>query len=126
MGAVRADRQAGIGLAGRATDGPRHGGAEAAGECCWPRFYRVENGRRQFLGVDGVYHDLVRAPGVLLLEDIKLASKPVLKNGSAALWDIGDGVLCFEFTTKSNALDDQIIALLGKSIALVGRNTRRW
>jgi 3-hydroxyacyl-CoA dehydrogenase len=58
---------------------------------------------------------------VRLLEDIKLASKPVLKNGSAALWDIGDGVVCFEFTSKSNALDDQTIALLNQSIDLVGQ-----
>jgi 3-hydroxyacyl-CoA dehydrogenase len=54
-----------------------------------------------------------------MLEDIKRCAKPVLKNGSAALWDIGDGVLCFEFTSKSNSLDDQIIALLGKTIVLV-------
>jgi 3-hydroxyacyl-CoA dehydrogenase len=88
---------------------------DAAGQ----RFYRVENGRRQYLGTNGTYHDLVRAPGVLLLEDIKLASKPVLKNASASLWDIGDGIVCFEFTSKSNALDDQIIDLLNKSIDLV-------
>jgi 3-hydroxyacyl-CoA dehydrogenase len=43
----------------------------------------------------------------------------VLKNGSAAVWDIGDGVLCFEFTSKSNSLDDQILALLQKTIGLV-------
>ena len=66
-----------------------------------------------------IYRDVVRAPGVLLLEDIKLAAKPVLRNGSAALWDIGDGVACFEFISKSNALDDKIIALLGQSIELV-------
>jgi len=82
-------------------------------------FYRIENGRRQFLGLDGAYHDVVRPQGVLLLEDIKLAAKPVLKNGSAAVWDIGDGVLCFEFTSKSNSLDDQILALLQKTIGLV-------
>ena len=57
--------------------------------------------------------------GVLLLEDVKLRSKPVLKNASAALWDIGDGVACFEFTSKSNSLDDQIVALIGKSIEVV-------
>jgi 3-hydroxyacyl-CoA dehydrogenase len=82
-------------------------------------FYRVESGKRQFLGIDGAYHDLARAPGVLLLEDIKLTAKPVLKNGSAALWDIGDGVACFEFTSKSNTLDDRIIELLGKTVAVV-------
>jgi len=82
-------------------------------------FYRVEGGKRQYLGLDGAYHDVVRPEGVLLLEDIKLAAKPLLKNGSAAVWDIGDGVLCFEFTSKSNSLDDAILALLQKTIALV-------
>lgn len=82
-------------------------------------FYRVENGRRQFLGVGGAYHDIVRPDGVLLLDDIKRRDKPVLKNGSAALWDIGDGVACFEFTSKMNALDADIVALLAKSIDVV-------
>jgi 3-hydroxyacyl-CoA dehydrogenase len=54
-----------------------------------------------------------------MLEDVKRASQPVLKNASAAVWDIGDGVLCFEFTSKSNALDADIIALLGKTIGVV-------
>jgi 3-hydroxyacyl-CoA dehydrogenase len=89
--------------------------ADAAGKA----FYRVEGGKRQVLGRDSAYRDVVRAPGVLLLADIRLAGKPVLKNGSASLWDIGDGVACFEFTSKSNALDDKTIALLGQSIALV-------
>jgi 3-hydroxyacyl-CoA dehydrogenase len=83
-------------------------------------FYRIENGTRQALGPDGAYHDLVRPEGVLLLEDVKRISKPILKNGSAALWDIGDGVLCFEFTGKSNSLDDQVLGLLAKTLKLVG------
>ena len=82
-------------------------------------FYRVHEGRRQFFGLDGTYRDVVRAPGVLLLEDVKLSSKPLLKNGSAAVWDIGDGVACFEFTSKSNSLDEQIMDLLGKTVRLV-------
>lgn len=82
-------------------------------------FYRLENGRRQFLGTDGAYHDVERPVGVLMLEDIKRNHKPVLKNASAAVWDLDDGVLCFEFTSKSNSLDDQIIALLGKTLSLV-------
>ena len=82
-------------------------------------FYRLQVGRRQYLGTDGAYHDVQRPAGVLMLEDIKRVSKPVLKNASGAVWDIGDGVLCFEFTSKSNSLDDQIIGLLGKTIPLV-------
>ena len=82
-------------------------------------FYRLLAGRRQFLGTDGAYHDIERPQGVLMLEDIKRAASPVLENASAAVWDIGDGVLCFEFNTKGNALDDQTMALLGRTITLV-------
>lgn len=82
-------------------------------------FYRVENGRRQFLGADGAYRDVERADGVLLLEDIKLASQPLLRNGSAALWDGGDGVAVLEFTGKMNALDGDVMSLIGKAIPLV-------
>ena len=82
-------------------------------------FYRLDGAKREYLGTDGAYHSLTRAEGVLLLEDIKRGSKPLLKNASAAVWDIGDGVLCFEFTSKSNALDQHSLELLGKTIGLV-------
>ena len=88
------------------------------------KFYRVDGGKRQALGTDGNYHDIARAEGVLMLEDIKLTSQPLLKNGSAALWDIGDGVACFEFTTKMNALDPTTMELLGKSIKLVAKQMK--
>ncbi len=83
-------------------------------------FYRVENGRRQYFGTDCKYHDIVRPEGVLLLGDIKLRAKPVLKNGSASLWDIGDGVLCFEHTSKMNTFDEQIFDLLEQAVELIG------
>jgi 3-hydroxyacyl-CoA dehydrogenase len=85
-------------------------------------FYRIEGGKRQFLGVDGEYHDIVRPEGVLRLTDIKLASKPLLKNGSAALWDVGDGVACLEFTGKMNALDGEVMKLIGQAIPLVAQS----
>ncbi|WP_067735643.1 3-hydroxyacyl-CoA dehydrogenase/enoyl-CoA hydratase family protein [Novosphingobium naphthalenivorans] len=82
-------------------------------------FYRVENGKRQFLGLDGEYHDVVRPEGVLRLADVKLASKPLIKNASAALWDVGDGVVCLEFTGKMNALDGEVMKLIVQAIPLV-------
>ena len=82
-------------------------------------FYRVEAGQPQCLGPNGAYHDVPRPDGVLLLADVKLRSKPVLRNGSAALWDLGDGVACFEFTSKMNALDEGIMTLLAQSIEVV-------
>ncbi|MBB3955338.1 3-hydroxyacyl-CoA dehydrogenase/enoyl-CoA hydratase family protein [Novosphingobium sediminicola] len=82
-------------------------------------FYRVEEGQRQYLGADGEYHAIARPEGVLLLEDIKAASKPILKSASAALWDIGDGVVALEFTGKMNALDGEVMKLIEKAIPLV-------
>lgn len=81
-------------------------------------FHRAEGAARFALAPDGTWRKLVRPEGVLLLEDIKRATKPLLKNGSAALWDIGDGAACFEFTTKMNALDPDVMALLGQTVAL--------
>ena len=89
-------------------------------------FYRVEGGKLQYLTTGGIYDDVVRPEGVLLLSDVKRAAggKPVWKNGSAALWDIGDGVLCFEFTSKMNALDDGTMAAYQKAMALIGDGPR--
>ena len=87
-------------------------------------FYRVENGKRQYLGTDGEYHDVVRPDGVLLLADVKLAAKPLLKNSSAALWDLGDGVACLEFTGKMNALDGEVMKLIGQAIGLVAKEQK--
>ncbi len=87
-------------------------------------FYRVEAGRLECLTPAGEYAPVVRPEGVLLLQDVKRASKPVLRNGSAAVWDIGDGVLCFEFTSKMNTLDPDVFALLGQALGLAAKGHR--
>jgi 3-hydroxyacyl-CoA dehydrogenase len=87
-------------------------------------FYRIEAGQREYLGLDGSYHLLSRPEGVLWLGDIKQNSAPILKNGSAALWDIGDGVACFEFSTKMNAIDPDLLTLLGRAVGVVAKQFR--
>ncbi len=82
-------------------------------------FYRTEGGCLQYLRVDGKYETVPRPEGVLLLEDVKRASKPLLKNGSASLWDIGDGVTCLEVHTKLNAIDPEVLTIIEKSIKIV-------
>lgn len=85
-------------------------------------FYKVENGRIRYFGLDGQYHDIKRPEGVLLLSDIKLGSSPLMKNASAAVWDIGDGVLCFEKTSKMNTFDEQIFEMLVKAMKLIEKS----
>ena len=89
-------------------------------QACDSSFYRVEEGQKQFLGVDAAHHALPRGDGVLLLEDIKRASpEPLASNASASLWDIGDGVLCLEFHTKMNAIDPGVMEMIQTAISTV-------
>ena len=83
-------------------------------------FYRVEAGVLQELLPSGEYSAVPRPAGVVALADVKRASKPVMKNGSASVWDIGDGVLCLEFTSKMNTLDPDIMSMIRQIIATVG------
>ena len=82
-------------------------------------FYKTDGGKLHYLKTDGEYAELTRPAGVLLLADIKRASEPLARNGSASLWDIGDGVVCLEFRSKMNAMDPDILDLVQKAIKLV-------
>ncbi|MEM7618268.1 MAG: 3-hydroxyacyl-CoA dehydrogenase/enoyl-CoA hydratase family protein [Pseudomonadota bacterium] len=83
-------------------------------------FYKVEDGKLHYFGTDKKYHPVERGEGVLLLRDIKLTAEPVIKTASASVWDIGDGVLCVEFTGKMNALDDEVFNAYHQTIKLIG------
>ncbi len=84
--------------------------------------YRTEKGKLQFIDATGSYHDVKRPEGVLLLSDVKRAvgDVPLAKNASASLWDIGDGVMCIEFHTKMNAVDQDIFAMYSKAMQMIG------
>ena len=88
-----------------------------------PFYQQLASDRRlHYLDVYAKYQPVERPGGVLLLADIKRRQKPLLSNASASLWNIGDGVVCFEFTSKMNSLDPDIMALLQQSIGLVSRD----
>jgi len=89
-------------------------------------FYAVQNNTLQALQRDGVYAPIKHAEGVLLLADVQRASQPLLKNGSARLWDIGDGVACFEFRTKMNTIDPDLLGLLKESVKFLSADRAKW
>ncbi|HVR10784.1 MAG TPA: 3-hydroxyacyl-CoA dehydrogenase NAD-binding domain-containing protein [Thermoanaerobaculia bacterium] len=86
-------------------------------------FYRVVDGKLRQLAFAGGYRAVERGEGVLLLADVKRASQPVARNASASLWDLGDGVLCAELTSKMNALDEAVLRQLAKACALIDGKT---
>jgi 3-hydroxyacyl-CoA dehydrogenase len=85
-------------------------------------FYRTHEGNLQYLDIKGDYQDIPREDGVLLLEDIKRKSDPIISNQSASLWDIGDGITCFEVHTKVNALDMNVMDLINHAIDVVSKD----
>jgi 3-hydroxyacyl-CoA dehydrogenase len=87
-------------------------------------FYQVEAGSLAHLAVDGDYRRVQRAPGVLLLGDVRRAGEPLEGNAAASLWDLGDGVLCLEFHTKMNAIDPQILSMVRTAIDAVSHGRR--
>jgi 3-hydroxyacyl-CoA dehydrogenase len=81
--------------------------------------YRTAGGHVEHLGYDHRYHPLSRAPGVVRLGDLKRIRRPIIANGAASLWDVGDGVACLEFHTKANALVPDSMTLLRESLSVV-------
>jgi len=94
--------------------------ASAAGK----KLYSVNGTRYSELTLSGEYKDIIPPAGTLILADIKLSKKPVLKNASASLWDIGDGVACLELTSKMNSIDPDILSLIQQTIPLVKKDFR--
>lgn len=58
------------------------------------------------------YEAITRPAGLVVLSEQKAAGKALKKNPGATLVDLGDGVLCVEFHTKLNVLDDDIFNMM--------------
>lgn len=85
-------------------------------------FYRVKDGVTQYLSSHNSYKDIPSKKGVIKLSNIKITQQPILKNHSASVWDIGDKVLCFEFTSKMNSLDPLVMEMYKKTISFINKS----
>ncbi len=83
-------------------------------------FYRTVDGVRQaFSPATNTYEDVPVSPLHISLDELRAAGKEVASNDSASLLDLGDGVLCFEFHSKMNALDSDITEMGFKALELL-------
>lgn len=81
--------------------------------------YQLVGQKPGYFTKKGGYEEIPQTDGVWSLADKKLGQKPIIKNGSAALWDLGDGVACLELTSKMNSIDPDILSLIEKSVETV-------
>lgn len=86
--------------------------------------YTQEAAKRMAFGIGGSYAAVLPPEGSLMLQDVKLGSKPVQKNPSASLWDIGEGIACLELTSKMNSIDMDIIGMIEQLPGLVKKDFR--
>jgi len=84
--------------------------------------YSEDDGLKCYMTLSGEYQKIEFDKTAFTLTDIKRNSKPIAKNPSASLWDIGDGVACLEFTTKMNSIDPQTMEMINTSIEIVKKD----
>jgi 3-hydroxyacyl-CoA dehydrogenase len=86
-------------------------------------FYKREAGRSSFYDPSiKDYRDVPVRPDVILLPTLKDREKKVAGNQGASLIDIGDGIVCLEFHTKMNAMGDDIVNMVIKSVDMVSND----
>jgi 3-hydroxyacyl-CoA dehydrogenase len=56
------------------------------------------------------------------VEYLKRGNKKIAGNGSATLWDMGDGATLLEFHSKLNSIDDDIIAMMNTALDETEKN----
>lgn len=81
-------------------------------------FYRFNDaGQKEYYDLLKKEYVPVEVPeGQIHLEILKKGGRVVEKNGNCSVIDLGDGVFCFEFHSKMNAISGDILAMTHKAI----------
>jgi len=75
-------------------------------------FYKRKEGKTFYFDLKtNSYQAVPTKPNVLLLKNLREQNKVIDSNGSASLIDVGDGVICLEFHSKMNAIDDELVMM---------------
>jgi len=71
-------------------------------------FYKYEKGQKKYFNIESKKFEAVPGSETFIVLDSYRENAPVVKNSECTVHDIGDGVLCLEFTSKSNAIGEGI------------------
>ena len=86
------------------------------------KLYDTNTGVVTQFNIGGKFTPVPVPAGSLMLADIKLTKKPLYKNGSAQVWDLGDGVACLELTSKQNTWDPENLKMVAQLPDMVRSN----
>ena len=79
-------------------------------------FYKTEGGKRLYYDREQKSYEEVPGTGDLIILDNFRAQSPVAQNAETVLHDIGDGVLCLEFTSKANSIGEGVLRGINDAI----------
>ena len=75
-------------------------------------FYKTEDGRElQFSPVSKQYEPVREDSLIISLDNLREAGKEISRNDSASILDLGDSVLCLEFHSRGNSIDEAIVEM---------------
>ena len=81
-------------------------------------FYRFESGKKKYFDLESKSYLPVPSADNYIILDSYRENKPLIKNSECTVHDIGDGVMCLEFTSKSNSIGEGIGQGIDQAIKL--------
>ena len=81
-------------------------------------FYIYENGEKKYFNIQTEKYESIPGSESIIILDSFRENKPIIKNSECTVHDIGEGVLCLEFRSKSNSLGDGIIKAIDEAISI--------
>ena len=81
-------------------------------------FYKYDDGKKQYFNIQTKKFEVIPGKEAFIILDSYRAQTPVIKNSECTVHDIGDGVLCLEFTSKSNSIGEGIGRGIDEAIRL--------
>ena len=81
-------------------------------------FYKNEDGHRKYYDFRTKSYQTIPGTEEFIILDTYRSAHPVMKNSEVILHDIGDGVLCLEFTSKANSIGEGVLRGINEAIQI--------
>ena len=93
-----------------------------------PGFYQRDEGGKvvgYYSPQASAYQPIVKDPRDITIADLRASGAEVFSNGDGSVYDMGDGVLLWEFTTKHNSITAGLIESGWRALALLSQENRK-
>ncbi len=79
-------------------------------------FYKLESGQKKYYDQNTKSYQPIAGADAFIILDNQREKAPINKTSETVLHDIGDGVLCLEFTSKMNSIGEGVLKGINEAI----------